>query len=134
MGERRDSGFWLARRSLALALGTEEIDPGQEVAKEVYDPVIVDVVEREYTTPEREVRTCSIAVNDKQGGEVLSRWIPCDDWPGRSELVGTGDRVRLKGYSRSAATRRTASRRASASSSSSRTLKIERPRVRSGAA
>ena len=37
--------------------------PGKQVTKEVYDPIIDDLVEREFTTPEREVRTFSIAVS-----------------------------------------------------------------------
>jgi single-stranded DNA-binding protein len=72
--------------------------PGKEMTKKVYDPVTDDIVEREYTTPEREVRTFSIAVNYKQDGKVLTRWIRCDDWTGLSALVSTSDRVRLKGY------------------------------------
>ena len=46
---------------------------------------------------ERTVRTFSIAVNYKQDGEVLTRWIRCDDWTGLSELVSSGDRPRLTG-------------------------------------
>jgi single-stranded DNA-binding protein len=39
--------------------------PGKQVTKQFYDPIIDDMVEREFTTPEREVRTFSIAVSKK---------------------------------------------------------------------
>ena len=37
--------------------------PGKEMTKKVYDPVTDEVVEREYTTPDREVRALAIDVN-----------------------------------------------------------------------
>jgi single-stranded DNA-binding protein len=74
--------------------------PGKQVRKEVYDPIIDDVVEREFTTLDRQVRTFSIAVSAKkdEDSEAVTRWIRCDDWKGLSKLVATGDRVRVKGY------------------------------------
>ena len=72
--------------------------PGKQVTKEVYDPIIDDLVEREFTTPEREVRTFSIAVSKKDAdGKEVTRWIRCDDWKGLSRLVRKGDRVKVKG-------------------------------------
>ncbi|MBZ0102423.1 MAG: single-stranded DNA-binding protein, partial [Thermoanaerobaculia bacterium] len=60
-----------------------------------------DMVEREFTTPEREVRTFSIAVSKKDTeGNDVTRWIRCDDWNRLSRLVGKGDRVKVKGHFR----------------------------------
>jgi single-stranded DNA-binding protein len=64
-----------------------------------YDPIIDDEVEREYTRPEREVRTFSIAVKGKSDdGEEVTRWIRCVDWKEASKLVRKGDRVRVDGW------------------------------------
>ena len=50
--------------------------PGKQVTKQFYDPIIDDMVEREFTTPEREVRTFSIAVSKKDPeGNDVTRWI-----------------------------------------------------------
>ena len=72
--------------------------PGQQVRKEVYDAIIDDVVEREFTTLDRQVRNFWIAVSAKEGGEAVTRCRRYDDGKGLSKLVGTGDRVRVKGY------------------------------------
>lgn len=75
--------------------------PGKQVTKEVYDPIIDDTVEREFTTSEREVRTFSIAVSKKDSeGNDVTRWIRCDDWNNLSRLVRKGDRVKIKGHFR----------------------------------
>ncbi len=75
--------------------------PGKQVTKQFYDPIIDDMVEREFTTPEREVRTFSIAVSKKDDdGNDVTRWIRCDDWNRLSRLVGKGDRVKVKGHFR----------------------------------
>ena len=75
--------------------------PGKQVTKQFYDPIIDDMVEREFTTPEREVRTFSIAVSKKDTeGNDVTRWIRCDDWNRLSRLVGKGDRVKVKGHFR----------------------------------
>lgn len=56
-------------------------------------------VEREVTTPERELRTFTIYVSKRDGaGELISRRIYCDDWKGLSRLLGAGDRVKVTGY------------------------------------
>jgi single-stranded DNA-binding protein len=46
--------------------------PAKEVAKSYYDPIVDEVVERQYTTSDREVRSFSIAVSkkDPEGGDV----------------------------------------------------------------
>ena len=63
--------------------------PGKQVTKQFYDPIIDDMIEREFTTPEREVRTFSIAVSKKDDeGNDVTRWIRCDDWNRLSRLVG----------------------------------------------
>ncbi len=73
--------------------------PGKQVTKQVYDPIVDDLVEREFTTSEREVRTFSIAVSRKDAaGQEFTRWIRCDDWKGLSRLVAKGDRVIVKGH------------------------------------
>ena len=76
-------------------------------------------MERQYTTPDREVRTFSIAVNYKQDGEVLTPLvIPCK-LDGSLAFFGIGDRAGAEGsfevYGDKGASR------ACASSSSSRT-------------
>ena len=74
--------------------------PGKQVTKQFYDPIIDDMIEREFTSPEREVRTFSIAVSKKDAeGNEVTRWIRCDDWAHLSRLVGKGDRVKVKGES-----------------------------------
>ena len=81
--------------------------PGKQVTKQFYDPIIDDMVEREFTTPEREVRTFSIAVSKKDDeGKDVTRWIRCDDWNRLSRLVGKGDRVKVEGESAPAASLR----------------------------
>jgi single-stranded DNA-binding protein len=99
-GERRDSGLWLARHSLRLGL-LRLLIPAKMVARAVSDVVSEGVVDREIATPEREVRTLSIAVTGRNAdGETVTRWIHCDDWNGHSKDVKKGDRVRVKGFFR----------------------------------
>lgn len=81
--------------------------PGKQVTKQFGigrlppAPILDDMVEREFTTPEREVRTFSIAVSKKDTeGNDVTRWIRCDDWNRLSRLVGKGDRVKVKGHFR----------------------------------
>jgi single-stranded DNA-binding protein len=75
--------------------------PAKEVAKSYYDPIVDEVVERQYTTSDREVRTFSIAVSKRDpDGKDVTRWIRCDDWNQHSRLVAKGDRVKVKGYFR----------------------------------
>ena len=54
--------------------------PGKQVTKQFYDPIIDDMVEREFTTPEREVRTFSIAVSkkDDEGNDGVRTLWPLD--------------------------------------------------------
>ena len=44
--------------------------PGKQVTKQFYDPIIDDMVEREFTTPEREARTFSIGFHEKPYNEA----------------------------------------------------------------
>lgn len=80
--------------------------PGKQVTASHYDPILDDVVAREYTTETRELRTFSIAVTTKvtNGDEVeeFTRWIQCNDWEGltASMLVRKGDRVGVRGHFR----------------------------------
>jgi len=67
----------------------------------VFIDELVPQLVREFTTPEREVRTFSIAVSKKDPeGNDVTRWIRCDDWNRLSSLVGKGDRVKVKGHFR----------------------------------
>lgn len=71
---------------------------GEEVTRQVYDPIIDDVVEIPFTTKDRELRTFSIAINKTaEDGEEITRWIRCSDWRNVSTLVRKGDRVRVVG-------------------------------------
>jgi single-stranded DNA-binding protein len=74
--------------------------PGQQITKPYYDPITDEVVDRDYRTPDRELRTFSIAVNYKEEGsdEKHTRWIQCADWKGLSRTVRKGDRLRVTGY------------------------------------
>ncbi len=59
------------------------------------------MVEREFTSPESEVRTFSIAVSKKDDeGNDVARRAHCDDWNRLSRLDGEGDRVKGKGHFR----------------------------------
>ena len=72
--------------------------PGKTVTKSYYDPIVDEVLEREYTTTDREVRTFSIAVSKKDPeGQEIVRWIRCEDWEQHSRLVAKGDRVKVRG-------------------------------------
>jgi hypothetical protein len=74
--------------------------------RDIYELFGGEVVTGEVAVPERELRTVSIAGNQSRG-ETVTRWIRRDGWDGHSKLVSTGDRVKVLGTSRSAATRRT---------------------------
>lgn len=74
---------------------------GKEFTKEIYDAIIDDVVERQYTSKDKELRTFSVAVSKKDdAGTEVTRWIRCSDWKGNSKLLRKGDRVALKGFFR----------------------------------
>lgn len=64
--------------------------PGRQFTKEVYDPIIDDLVKRDFASPEREVRTFSIAVSkkDAEGNEITgSAATTGSASPGRSARV-----------------------------------------------
>jgi len=73
--------------------------PARTAHRDVYDVLLDKVVTEEVAVPERELRTFSIAVNQRtEENETVTRWIRCDDWDGHSKLVSTGDRVKVLGY------------------------------------
>jgi len=80
--------------------------PGKEITADHYDPIIDEIVTRDYTTQDRELKSFSIAVTGKvkKGKKVkeITRWIRCDDWNGltTSMVVRKGDRVKVRGYFR----------------------------------
>lgn len=102
----------MTRQNLITLYGNVGADPetrsfpGKQVTANHYDPIIDDVVTREYTTQDRELRTFAIAVTKKvkKGKKVerITRWIQCNDWEGltTSMLVRKGDRVGVRGYFR----------------------------------
>jgi single-stranded DNA-binding protein len=72
--------------------------PGKPITKAIYDEMIDEVVEREFTTSDRELRTFSIAVElPNTHDEKSTRWIHCADWKDLSPLVRKGDRVKVTG-------------------------------------
>ncbi len=74
---------------------------GKDFTKNVYDAIIDEVVERQFTGKDKELRTFSIAVSKKdESGTEVTRWVRCTDWKGNSTLLRKGDRVALKGFFR----------------------------------
>jgi single-stranded DNA-binding protein len=74
---------------------------GQSSTKEVYDPVLADAVVREINTPDREIRTASLAVNgrDEEGGKITN-WHRLVDFNGHLADYSKGDRLKVHGYFR----------------------------------
>ena len=73
----------------------------KDVSREVYDPIVDDLVEKNFTQPGKEYRTFSLAVSKKdESGQPITRWIRCVDWKAASELLHKGDRVAVKGHFR----------------------------------
>jgi single-stranded DNA-binding protein len=72
----------------------------QVITRPVYDSLIDDAVEREFTRPGRELRTFSLAVNtkDAEGNPLPTRWHRCVDWQGLTANFRKGDRVVLQGF------------------------------------
>ncbi len=64
--------------------------------RKFYDPIIDDVVEREYQLPERNFLTFSLATGGY--GDKPLRWHYCVDWEGLAFRLRKGDRVKLTGY------------------------------------
>jgi single-stranded DNA-binding protein len=61
-----------------------------------YDPIIDDMVEREFDLPERNFLTFSLATGGY--GDKPIRWHYCVDWEGDAFRLRKGDRVKLTGY------------------------------------
>ena len=75
--------------------------PGRTITREVYDALIDDAVEKEYTTPDREILVASLAVNYKTGdGTLKTRWHRLVDHQHLLQLRRKGDRIRVDGYFR----------------------------------
>jgi single-stranded DNA-binding protein len=73
----------------------------QVISRSVYDPILDDAVEREFTRPGRELHIVSLAVNAKDGqGQPITRWHRCVDWRGLTATYRKGDRVALTGFFR----------------------------------
>ena len=60
-----------------------------------YDPIIDDVVEREYAFPETNFLTYSICTGGYN--DIPERWHYCVDWEGEAFRARKGDRVKLVG-------------------------------------
>lgn len=84
--------------------------PGKEGIGTYYDPIVDEVVERPYTTKDKELVTFSIAINKwvregkgkKAREKKITRWVQCDDWKGLAQalMVRKGDRVMVRGTMR----------------------------------
>jgi single-stranded DNA-binding protein len=70
--------------------------PAKSGTRSFYDPIIDDVVEREYQLPERNFLTFSLATGGY--GDKPLRWHYCVDWEGLAFRLRKGDRVKLTGY------------------------------------
>jgi single-stranded DNA-binding protein len=70
--------------------------PARTETRNVYDPIIDDVVERNFDREAQEFRTFSLAVKNQDQEET--RWIHCIDWKGNTAIFRKGDRVRVTGY------------------------------------
>jgi single-stranded DNA-binding protein len=74
---------------------------GRTVSQEVYDIVTDQVVVREHTTAERQIRTVSLAVNGKDGnGDEILRWHRLVDFANYLTDCRKGDRLKVTGYFR----------------------------------
>jgi single-stranded DNA-binding protein len=74
---------------------------GRTVSQEVYDIVADQVVVREHTTPDRQIRTVSLAVNGKDEDDVeIVRWHRLVDFAGYLTDCRKGDRLKVIGYFR----------------------------------
>jgi hypothetical protein len=74
---------------------------GRTFNREVYDAILDDAVEKEYTTPDRELLVASLAVNYKtQDGTFQTRWIRLVDHQHLLRLHRKGDKIRVDGFFR----------------------------------
>lgn len=70
--------------------------PAKTFTKTVYDEILDDAVEREFTYPERNFLTYSVATGGYEDKPL--RWIYCVDWEGNAFRARKGDRLELQGY------------------------------------
>ena len=74
---------------------------GRTVTKEHYDIAKDEVVTREHTTAEREIRTGSLAVNGRdQDEEPITRWHRLVDFQEHLAACRKGDRLKVTGFFR----------------------------------
>ena len=73
---------------------------GRTVTREFYDPIIDDVVTREFDNHDREFLTASLAVNTTVDGEKLTRWKNLVDFNNLLTAYRKGDRLKVRGYFR----------------------------------
>jgi single-stranded DNA-binding protein len=70
--------------------------PAKTFTKMVYDEIIDDAVEKEFTYEERHFLTYSVATGGYD--DKPTRWIYCVDWEGCAFRARKGDRLELYGY------------------------------------
>jgi single-stranded DNA-binding protein len=70
--------------------------PAKTGTRRFYDPILDDMVEREYELPERNFLTFSLATGGY--GDKPLRWHYCVDWEGLAFRLRKGDRAKLTGY------------------------------------
>ncbi|HET9208743.1 MAG TPA: hypothetical protein VFR03_00005 [Thermoanaerobaculia bacterium] len=61
-----------------------------------YDPIVDEMVEKDYELPERNFLTFSLATGGY--GDKPLRWHYCVDWEGLGFRLKKGDKVKLTGY------------------------------------
>jgi single-stranded DNA-binding protein len=70
--------------------------PAKTGTRKYYDPIIDELVEREFDLPERNFLTFSLATGGY--GDKPIRWHYCVDWEGEAFRLRKGDKVKLTGY------------------------------------
>jgi single-stranded DNA-binding protein len=70
--------------------------PAKTGTRRYYDPIIDEMLEREFDLPERNFLTFSLATGGY--GDKPIRWHYCVDWEGEAFRLRKGDRVKLTGY------------------------------------
>jgi single-stranded DNA-binding protein len=74
---------------------------GRTVTREAYDIVTDEVIVREHTTDDRQIRIASLAVNGKDdNGDEISRWHRLVDFADHLDHCLKGDRLKVTGYFR----------------------------------
>jgi single-stranded DNA-binding protein len=74
---------------------------GRTVTKEFYDFIKDEAVTEVHTTPERQIRTASLAVNGRdEDGDEITRWHRLVDFEEHLAACRKGDRLKVIGYFR----------------------------------